>query len=179
MNYIKINEGKLKITLEAKDLEDWDIQIDELDYANPCARAIFEEFLAYAKKNLGFDPNGHKVLIHLYPSRDGGCEIFISKLDEKREPEEERSSERAYSFEHISYLLGACRRLLASGASAESSAYLEKDGRCFLLLCSERDDLGFISEYGEEEDPESLLLYLGEYAEEICKTDAIEILGKI
>ena len=33
-----------------------------------------------AKKDVGFDPAGDKVLIQLYPIKAGGCEIFVTKL---------------------------------------------------------------------------------------------------
>jgi negative regulator of genetic competence, sporulation and motility len=179
MNYIKINEGKLKIILEAKDLEDWDIRIDELDYANPCARAIFEEFLAYAKAHLGFDSSGHNVLIHLYPSRDGGCEIFISRLEPKTTDPEKQHSPSAYSFSQLSDLLGACRRLKELGFSGQSSAYFEEDGKWFLLLSDAAEDLGGICEYGMREDPEALLLYVCEYTRSVCEGDAVQRLGAI
>ena len=182
MDYIRINEGKLKITLDAKDLEDWDIRIDELDYANPCARAIFEEFLAYARLHLGFDSSGHKVLIHLHPSREGGCEIFISRIDQEEVNERETSPTYAYCFKCLDDLLGACHRLNDTAFRGESSAWFDGDGRWFLTLSGRANDaasLTFISEYGEEADPEALSLYLCEYAEAVCHGNATEILGKI
>ena len=33
-----------------------------------------------AKVEVGFDPSGDKVLIQLYPIKNGGCEIFVTKL---------------------------------------------------------------------------------------------------
>ena len=98
MDYIMINESKLKIMLEAKDLEEWDIRIDELDYSNPYAKIIFEEILDYAKSNLGFDSDGRKVLLQLYPSKDGGCELFITRMGETFEnvSSAPKASQRAY-----------------------------------------------------------------------------------
>ena len=69
MEYILINDSKLKIILGRQELEEWDISIDELDYANPAAKKVFEGILGYAKKELGFDTSGYKVLLQLYPSK--------------------------------------------------------------------------------------------------------------
>ena len=190
MDYIMINESKLKIMLEAKDLENWDIQIDELDYSNPYAKIIFEEILSYAKENFGFDAAGRKVLLQLYPSRDGGCELFITRLGESSECKKENtiSNQTAYSFEKISHLLSVCKLLHIDGFSKNSSAWFDNSGKWFLVLSgddsaaedsSEKDKFIFISEYGEKESPQFLSLYLHEHAFLVCEDNAVETLGKI
>ena len=190
MDYVMINQGKLKIMLEAQDLEHWDIRVDELDYSNPYAKAIFEEILAYAKDNLGFDSEGKKVLLQLYPSRDGGCELFITRLGELCEADEEGDalSIRAYSFEQLSHLLSVCRLLCLRGFSGKSSAWFDNDGKWFLLLYAREsedeaslglDTLSFICEYGESEIAGFLSLYLQEHASSVCEENAAAILGKI
>ncbi len=189
MDYIMINEGKLKIMLEAEDLAEWDIRIDELDYANPYAKAIFEEILAYAKENFGFDATGRKVLLQLYPSRDGGCELFITRLGELERSSKEADGicQRAYSFDKLSHLLSVCRRLLISGFKGESSAWFDNEGKWFLLIGTEGenselqpiDEFTFISEFGDIESSKFISLYLHEYAFPICEGDATSTLGKI
>ena len=194
MEYIKINESRLKIMLEREDLLDWDISIDELDYANPAAKSVFEGLLACAKDDLGFDTSGHKVLLQLYPSRDGGCELFITRLGEIEEEsnlahsKEENKSlcHAAYSFERLSHLIAVCKRLRESDFDGQSSAYFEQNGKWFLTLCFEErspshslDRFAFISEYGECENPKALSLYLCEYADTIREGDAISALSVI
>lgn len=190
MQYIKINESKLKIMLERKDLDDWDISIDELDYANPAARGVFEGLLAAAKTELGFDTSGHRVLLQLFPSKDGSCELFVTRLEElcqRHLPEEQDKKttlELAYSFKHLSHLCAVCRRLYTCGFYGESSVYFDSDGRWFLLLRSQSEENGvlsaltrfsFISEYGEREEAQSLSLYLCEYATLVCEGNALSI----
>lgn len=194
MEYILINESKLKITLEKSDLESFDISVDELDYGNPYAKTVFEEILAYSKDNFGFDTTGHKVLLQLYPSKDGGCELFITRLCESTELRtgeitEKKKRHKAYSFEKLSSLLSVCKLLCSEGFSGESSAWFDDDGKWFLLLSLEGEDsdldllpidkFSFICEYGEAESPKSLSLYLFEYAHPICQGDATLVLGKI
>lgn len=187
MEYILINDSKLKIILESKELAEWDISADELDYANPAARQVFEGLLGYAKKELGFDTSGHKVLLQLFPSKDGGCELFITRLgpnSEQRSPRTDKEKKplekKAYSFDKLSHLLAVCKRLSSMKYCGNSSAWFDDSGKWFLLLSSEEgSELNFISEYGEQESPSALELYLCEYGTAVRREDAALILGKI
>ena len=194
MEYIKINDKKLKISLVREDLLAWDISADELDYANPLARSVLDGIFASAKDKFGFDTSGHRVLLRLFTSRDGGCEIFVTLLDESECEELPRDTERsskdktlAYSFERLSHLCGACRRIAVSIACKESSAYFDAAGRWFLTLCTDEDlsstkqfdRLSFMSEYGEREDPSSLELYLCEHATPISEKNAVALLSTL
>ena len=187
MEYILINDSKLKIILDSHELTEWDIHVDELDYANPAARQVFEGLLGYAKKELGFDTTGYKILLQLFPSKDGGCELFVTRLGQnseappKRHPRERKTAEqRAYSFDKLSHLLAVCKRLSESEFDGESSAWFDIQGRWFLLLSSyTAGDLCFISEYGEDENPKAAELYLCEYGTAVSKKNAASILGKI
>ena len=187
MEYILINESKLKIILDSHELTEWDIHADELDYANPAARQVFEGLLGYAKKELGFDTAGYKILLQLFPSKDGGCELFVTRLGQsseiqsKRPAKEKRTAEqKAYSFDKLSHLLAVCKRLSESEFGGDSSAWFDGQGRWFLLLSSESvKDLYFISEYGEDENPKAVELYLCEYGTAVSKKNATAILGKI
>ena len=192
MEYILINEGKLKVMLDPADLEGFDIHAEDLDYANPYAKPVFEDILKYAREEFGFDTAGHKVLLQLFPSRDGGCELFITRLPglcEQSRTKQKEIETVAYSFETLSHLLAVCRRLQSKNFCGESSAWADSEGRWYLLLSQSciadlRDlpiphDLSFIEEYGESQNPRALSLYLGEYAQSICDKDAVGTLGKI
>lgn len=187
MEYILINDSKLKIILDSHELAEWDITADELDYANPAARQVFEGLLGYAKKELGFDTAGYKLLLQLFPSKDGGCELFVTRLGQSAETQVKRQSkekttaeQKAYSFNKLSHLLAVCKRLSEKDFDGDSSAWYDNQGRWFLLLSSASvKDLHFISEYGEDENPKTMELYLNEYGTAVSKRDAAAILGKI
>ena len=80
MEYVIINESKLKVILDSYELQNKNLDAQDLDYADPYAKKLFGDILCYAKDNFGFDTSGHRVLLQLYPSKDGGCELFITKL---------------------------------------------------------------------------------------------------
>ena len=192
MEYIMINEEKLKVMLEHNDLEEWDISVEALDYSNPEAKLVFEEILHYARENFGFDTSGHKVLLQIFPSRDGGCEVFITKLsglspaEEYPQASREHKESVAFSFDRLSYLLAVCKRLAEKGYGGESEAWADDYGKWYLILSQSNislfgelpipNDFSFISEYGDTQSPRALSLYLGEHAKIIC-ADAVNALG--
>ena len=209
MEYVMINESKLKVMLENYELEARNLEADELDYADPDAKKLFGDILCYAKDNFGFDTSGHRVLLQLYPSKDGGCELFITKLGklekesggydqgegEKKkrvyQREKKQKNDRAFRFERLSHLLKVCKRLYENSVECSGSVFIDTDGVWFLILSFEDsiydeiydvlpiNDLSFISEYGSAENPRTLALYLSEHATEIRSGDAIEVLGRI
>lgn len=208
MEYIMINESKLKIILESSELEARAIESDDLDYANPDAKKLFSEILDEARVRFGFDTTGYRVLLQLYPSCDGGCELFVTRLGKLENDDAEQKSssgaqkpsrdqkkskrrkeKRIYRFERLPDICDVCRRLLDIGFPAESSAYISRNGDWYLSITYDDcegvneilpcSELSFISEYGYREDAEALSLYLCEYGRTICTEKAIESLGKI
>jgi negative regulator of genetic competence, sporulation and motility len=208
MEYVMINESKLKVMLEESDLAGLELSPDELDYANPEAKQLFGDILGYAKDELGFDTSGYRVLLQLYPSKDGGCEIFITRLGKLEDTSETKSHDsgvkeasvkprrkskrrKAFRFECLAHLVGACKRLAESGSLPQSEAFRDLGGEWFLILSYGDDEysevmdmlpvneLSFISEYGSPEDARALSLYLGEYGMAVCRTNAIETLSKL
>ena len=195
MEYILISEGKLKVMLEREDLEEWDISADRLDYSDPEAKRVFGDILGYAKRELGFDTSGSKVLFQLYPSRDGSCELFITcigRCSDKLSTDEaskHAGMQRAYSFDCLEHLLAVCKRLVGASGFRDSSAWFDEDGVWYLTFfdteATEELDmlplnrLSFICEYGESEAPKTLSLYLCEYGKAICQGNAIEQLGRL
>ena len=160
MELIRIDEEKLKMILSHEDLLEFEMEESELDYTNTETKRMFWELLRRAKQSTGFDTDGHRVLVQLYPSREGGCEIFVTRLGilchdcdfnyEEYEEEEEDDvnfSEKvphrriaqekrsaAFGFDDLDDLLKACRRLLAKPYRGKSSVYHSEEGRYYLFL---------------------------------------------
>ena len=181
MEYILINERKLKVTLEKEDLEEWDVSVDMLDYANPDAKQIFTDILQFAKRKFGFDTTGYKVLLQLFPSKDGGCEMFITCTSQEKSedyiPDAAKisvGSLRAYSFDSLEHLIKVCKRLSSMGLGEDGSVWFDDSGKWYLTFYDDANScalellpinrLSFISEYGTPESSKALSLYLDEYA---------------
>lgn len=80
MEYLVINDSKLKIIMTLEDARRYGLNTLGADYDSPEARRRFWRVLDDAAVAVGFSSKGDKVLIQYYPSRDGGCEIFVTKL---------------------------------------------------------------------------------------------------
>lgn len=205
MEFILISDSKLKIMLTKSDLDEFDIRADQLDYSNTETKRMFWDILGRAKKSVGFNCDGIRVLVQLYASRDGGCEMFVSKLcsayeyDETADGEENEpklhykplhkrsadySKRGAFGFDSLEWLITVCRRLIDIGYTGDSLAYIGDDRRFYLFLDGldatgylQLDEYSFINEYGTQENTEAIFGFLSEHGKPICESDAVERLS--
>ncbi len=206
MEFILINDMKLKIMLSRSDLEEFDVRANELDYSNTETKRMFWDIIGRAKKSVGFCCDGMRVLVQLYASRDGGCEMFVSKLGDayrdylpleggessslhcqplyKRD--RQYTTKGVFRFDRLEWLITVCRRLFDIGYSGESSAYIGDDRSFYLFLDGldatgyvPLDEYSFISEYGSAVNMEATAELLCERGKQICTQHAVEILSKL
>ena len=199
MEYIQINDSKLKIICDKEDLYPYGISADALEYGDADTRKFLEDIFEHAKTALGFETKHHRILVQLYPSSDGGCEIFIHRLGAlNKEPDENEKTkkqsapkkcEKIFFFNKLDSLLEVCNRLSIKDFDGKSAVYYVADKGYFLsieLFCDldeykifMLDEYSFILEYGEPENAALHLPYLKEHAKCLCRENAVETLGKI
>ena len=202
MEWIRINTNKLKIMLTAEDARHYALRFEKVDYADAITRRAFRSILTDIKKEAGFDATEDRVYIQLYPSREGGCELFITKTgllppdenehihktpfgDVGEEPTAVMRRSAAFSFDAIDKMLAVCRRLSARHFAGESESWKDDEGRLWLFLTEEGDpqyleeDYMFISEYGKIEHADAAALLLSEHGDIICTERAVESLGEL
>lgn len=170
MEFILIGEDKIKVMLTEEDLEEFELSADELDYANTETKRMFWDVLSRAKARTGFDTDGQKVLVQLYPSKDGGCEIFVTKLgsiykdidDEssvqpvltesstqkrkRKNPSSEKAYSAVYSFLNLEDMIRVCRELDRRGYKEESLAYISDARIFYLVLCGSPQEIGILGD---------------------------------
>ena len=78
MEFIVINEEKLKVILTSDDMKKLNISAEDLDYQKTSTKRVVWEILDKAKQTEGFDSDNSKLYIQVFPSPDGGCEMFAS-----------------------------------------------------------------------------------------------------
>ncbi len=170
MEFILINENKIKVMLTNEDLSDFELRADELDYSNTETKRMFWDVLSRAKHKTGFDTDGQRVLVQLYPSRKGGCEMFVTKIgnlspndsgcceqdslsaeihDKKasfeKAPKIYKKSKINYcvfSFVSLEDMLSVCRELQRFEYSEKCSAYIG-DNKFYYLVLSGIDTSGY------------------------------------
>ncbi len=197
MEWIRISANKLKIMLSAEDTRRYELDCESSDYADVMTRAAFREILTDVRRETGFDATEDKVYIQMYPSKEGGCELFVTKIGLLLTEEDAAAEGQAptptraprghtsevqmyYVFDSLPALLSLCRRLRGYAPARESCAWRDECGRWWLFLAVSASQKtpwsALLREYGREMPGESAALYLGEHAEKICER-AIHTLG--
>ena len=128
MEIILISESKLKIALREEDLASFEIRADELDYSNTETKRMFWDLLTRAKHKTGFDTDGQRVLVQLYPSKDGGCEMFVTKIGLLDEAKDEKGCSQAY--ERLSSQIKKQKRIQRREVCARYLALIISTGCC-------------------------------------------------
>ena len=161
-----ISDSKLKITLTSDDMAQYELDCDTMNYDNSETRRAFREIFDHAKSLTGFDTAGDRLFIQLYPSREGGCEMYITKLGvicaEKREREGERSRatlpRSAQEAEHAASASPAAR---GDGERDRTGAYRFEKMESLLCVCRQLAQCRYVSHssaYRDERDRYYLIL---------------------
>ena len=203
MELIRISDSKLKIMLTPMDMRQFELSTDNFYDDSEKMHRSFRLLLDEVRRQSGFEADDHRISVQYFPSREGGCEMFISNLSGERDrgtcaltPAQEikpvsrtRGSfcrSFAYRFEGLDELLSVCRRLLPMDYITASSAYRDDTGRYYLILNTYAaspfampEELYFVVEYGSIENAAQLRLYLAEHGAVVCAEDAVGTLGVI
>lgn len=158
MELILISRSKLKIMLTADDMENYSISADSLTYEKRDTRRAFERILDEAREKTGFDSTSGRLFIQVYPSKNGGCEVYVisneedKKCEKKqdkggtkevRTPPKPRVCQCVYGFDTIERVISASRALRGCGYDSDSSLYWSESGeretRYYLALREEID----------------------------------------
>ena len=209
MEFLRIGENQLKITLSEDELLFYGLDLSSLNYSSTETRRAFWALLDDAKHATGFDAAASKVSVQIYASKDGGCEMYISAEEHSDclsvSPPAESSplpmesgltvcpsvprhfSSAVGAFNRLGDLLSACRALGARGYSGNSSAWQIND-RYYLHLggASASRKSGKNSPDGTDllwefalPAGEITLPYLAEHGISLCAENAVATLGRI
>ena len=197
MEYILIGDEKIKVMLEKKDMEYYDISAIDIDYENAGVRRAFRRILEDVKIKTGFDMTAEQVLVQVYPCRDGGCEMFLTKLKKTKEANEEYAAypkeitmlsvrPTGYLFPTLESLISILAELRHRGGYTQSSLLFTDRGQ-FLLLLEEKitsgtkrnmPELGFLEEFAEKKKSALQLTYIKEHSTTVLESNAVEMLLK-
>lgn len=194
MELLMISDTKLKIMLSKEDMDTYALDGENVDYDSTETRRAFWAILDEAKHRTGFDAASDKVLIQLYPSRDGGCELFVTKLG-MLPPLTEKTLARSgraamltcrravYRFSSLSDLTDAARILSSDPPSRASRVYLGDDG-LYYLVTEERggkgdlSDLSRVTEFGDLLSPNTAD-YIREHGKCLAEGNAVSLFASL
>ncbi len=159
MELLRISDKKLKVSLSDSDMEKYRLDCESLDYDTTETRSAFWQILDEAKHQIGFDACGGKLFVQVYPSRGGGCEMYITLVAGETDEDHPRSEwrESVYRFSSLALLQAVLRQLQAVGYHEKSSLYF-LCGAYYLFIFERAEgnlisprslgEYGFIEEYG-------------------------------
>jgi len=207
MELIRISNRKLKIMLTPTDMCHFELNADSFGEDSAQMHHAFRLLLEEIKKQTDFDADDRQIAVQYFPSREGGCEMFISRLpssdgetvsDKKNNRGVQRGLQPyasgdgrfrrdcAYGFATLDHLLRACRRLQDTGYVGESVAFRDDGGRYYLLITvlsqspfTVPDEWSFLTEYGTVENAATLRLYILEHGKTLCPSHAVEKLSPL
>ncbi len=160
LDFLLVSDRKLKVTLTKEDAEALNFSVADADYDTAENRRTFRKILDEAKDAVGFSSKGDKILIQFYPSRDGGCEIFITRLaplDGKSRLGDKYENVTVLDVKHTLYsfpdieALGRFAKAAADRCKKRTDAYIAESGVCFLDIeedCrKDADEYCYITEF--------------------------------
>ena len=179
MEHILISPGKLKLMLTKRDLDKYELDGVTMYGEDNFKRKAFRDLLADVKRSVGFDAAEDKVLIQLYPSKDGGAEVYITRLG-LRHFEDEKKISAVYAFSSMPELISGCAKLYDRGKITKSSAW-EGDGHYYLIAEEEnrgRESVGGLSEICHEYRSPLMEAFVKEHFHCFCEESAVAIIGE-
>ncbi|MBQ7362890.1 MAG: adaptor protein MecA [Clostridia bacterium] len=193
MKFLRIGLNKLKVSLTPADCEYYGItrgeDPDSFD-KKEVREAVFC-ILAEAKERCGFDIADEKVLIQLYPSEEGACELFVTKLGTltaRERDEVTRSSgvtcaecvTNIFRFSELDTLLRGVRAL--TDKTLASDLFIDSGGAYYIRVKENtidgRSSVLPLFEFGDK-IPELPYDIEGERGRLLCRGEAIAKLSKL
>lgn len=179
LELIRISSDKIKISLTKAELDAYELSVDSMDYGRDETKEAFRELFIEAREQTGFEADGEKVFVQIFRAKNGGCEIFVSKIgiSHKKALADKNVITEIFAFESLDGLISTCVSLKRCGFNGSSSAYADGE-RYYLMLCAPTDlEIAYATEQGER-----VLLppiaYINEHFDTIRASDAVDILSQ-
>ena len=186
MELIVISDTKLKLILTPQDMRVYGLDFETTDYDSPKNRRSIWRLFDEVKARSGFEVDFDRVLVQVWPSKDGGCEMFISKMGtpplKGKVPEGAvKYIKQLYAFETLEHLLLVCRALDHMEYKKTSQAWRGDTGKWYLLLEGAEGKatlhpLSFVEEYGSRVSDRQIDMFF-EHAKPISTQNAVKILS--
>lgn len=191
MEFFTVGNSKIKIVLSKSETEERGISAEGTG-EDAGRRSALRKILEEAETHAGFFIGGERVLVQIYPTADGGVELFVTKLGslsgETRGVIARSERVTVLSGRRVYYIFSAFEDMLGAARCippmlAEKSTAYALDGGLFCLSFYEREKSGFpellrILEFGHRIDSASALPIV-EHATVLAENDAVERLSAL
>jgi hypothetical protein len=158
MEIVEIAKDRLKVVLDAEELREFAIDLAEMDGEGCGNNCMLDGILAVVRAKTEFGMGDGRIYVQIYPSRDGGCELFLVHIPLGKEKERMAlvpfAKENGYlcCFESKEDAQSFCRLLEERGIS-EKEVFLDTEGGRYLFYVAEsRASALFLEEFGKVAD---------------------------
>ncbi len=180
MELIVISDSRIKLTLSS----------DEWKQYRGTTGAVLRGIIDDAERQYGIAPMEGRIFVQIYPSRAGGCELFVTRLggsalpaplpDGERTVTERRltalpARKYVYEFGEMTGLLGCCADLTRTEYRGSSAAFVDRCRRVYYLLLDRENPAP--GEYLGSLCPMETVFYISEHCDVLCAENAAEKLG--
>ena len=166
MEILQIAKGRLKVTLNAEELSEYQIDPDGMDSDEEGTAKGFEELLAVVSAKTEQQFSGGKTYVQIYPARDGGCELFFIHIDTVAKPEKALvplNDPSGYLCIFEQRQEAARFMALLKARKLNGTVYLQPQTDRYLVFVSLRgEEHLLLEEFGRRVDPKTAL-YLKEH----------------
>lgn len=190
MDLILISSKKLKVSLDSEETKKYNIPTKEkLNYT--CDKKSLNLLLFDIKSMCGFDTGDDDLTFEIFESKDGGCDMYITRSYNTYEGNGIKKlsyilkHELIYVFYDIEHLIFACKKLSDLSLSNDSKVYESKDIYYLTIKKSQGfskcdlDSLIFMKDISDEVNTCDTNIYLSEHANEILSQNAIDVLAML
>ena len=101
MHIEKINDNKIKVTVNKEDIKIWNVNMKNLTDNTPEAQDLFWFALRQAEKDVNFKVGSSQLLVEAHPSNSDGFIMIISKVDNEANVFDLLEESRRHSQNHL------------------------------------------------------------------------------
>lgn len=190
MEFMKIGNNSLKITMNAKEAKGYDL-IEGATLEGEEVKRTFEKLLLRAKREIGYKYAGQKVVAEIFSSKNGGCEIFLSYAEEsmykdvtpkettKKPP---KSITNIFALDCLEDLITVAFGLESANYKGKSSVYYDdvREGYYIILddVSVKEEKYSFISEFARY-IKNSNIAYLKEHCKCLANKNAVKLFATL
>lgn len=168
MDVIEIDKARLLFILDPLEVVKYSI------YADTNEHKMEEGYQKLLSDTGALEKFKTGVLVEIFDSKDGGCEMFVTKLTGTADTFQNTKGRRTiYIFTNLSDLIGSCGMLKYTGCSG-GRAYKDHTGNKYYLLLD--NESPYIAEFGARKAKKGAPEYLNEHCT-LLSDNAIEVLS--
>lgn len=144
MELIVIDESRIKLSLTSADISAYGAASAEC-----VTPSLLRDIVNDVRQKFGCGSMDGRIYIQMYPSKGGGCELFVTKLRERKNRIIMKAGNESilaeykkyvfrgrviYSFNEMTGLLRTCRDLEYSGYNGMSNAYYDEIRHVYYII---------------------------------------------